>query len=77
MTVTNTETIVTDTQTMVADIHRNILTGQNDASGPSHSVCDLLSTISITLIDCVDSGEVSDDECHGVRALTFSQRASW
>ena len=77
MTVTNTETIVTDTQTMVADIHRNILMGQKDDSGQIHSVGDLLSTISKTLTDYLDLGEVSDGEYHGARILTFSQCASW
>jgi hypothetical protein len=38
VTIANTETVVEDTQMMVADIHRKVLAGQEGTSSQNHSV---------------------------------------
>jgi hypothetical protein len=85
MTVTDTKTIVTDaktiasdTKTMVADMHRNMLTEREGASGKNHSVSiiRLSNHQQQNAYHLLESSQVSDTECYGVRGLTFSKRTS-
>jgi hypothetical protein len=60
---------IENTQTMVADIHRRVLTGQEPTSGQSNSVSQLAIHQHQNSYNCLDPSKVSDTEyCGGLRS---------
>lgn len=56
---------------VVADIHRNVLTEQDAASGQSHSVGATCYPLIAGTYYRLDSSQVSDPGYYGTRSLTF------
>ena len=69
LAIADARTMVANTQMIVADIHQNVLTMQEGASGKDHSVGVLVIHQRQETHHILDSSQVSDAECSTVRSL--------